>query len=292
MDLQFLVDHYRRTRGVMPPEILYHYTKPWVVPEFFEDEADFLCTRASHLNDDSEILAGARLYWGYLKRNAVLPCGHLSFLNSLLGEAILRLPVVPFIMSFSVDRNSSTQWSKYTDSKAGGFSVGFSRQRLHELICRHMAMAAANPMPRKFVQMLCPCYYQGVDDLDDYFAARVRGAQDAFEKFATFIPSSACDARYVAAEILSAAAFVKVYDAKNTWHDEHEWRLVYWPAVGSLQESVVYKDDKRPRVWAEMGGCRNQGAIRGAIVSLDVRPEVCEFENSRKRCDLLNRLYR
>lgn len=204
----------------------------------------------------------------------------------------MRLPVVPFIMSFSVDRNSSTQWSKYTDSKAGGFSVGFSRQRLHELICRHMAMAAANPMPRKFVQMLCPCYYQGVDDLDDYFAARVRGAQDAFEKFATFIPSSACDARYVAAEILSAAAFVKVYDAKNTWHDEHEWRLVYWPAVGSLQESVVYKDDKRPRVWAEMGGCRNQGAIRGAIVSLDVRPEVCEFENSRKRCDLLNRLYR
>ena len=292
MNLQFLVDYYRRVRGAQIPDVLYHYTKPSVVEEFFKCDADFLCTRASHLNDGFEILAGARLFLDYLCQNNILSHGHCSLLDSLLGVVLVKLPIMPFIMSFSMDRNSPTQWKKYTDPTHGGFSVGFSQRRLTELINNHMQASLMASRLEKFTQLLCPCFYQDVDDLDGYFAASVQASRKVFEDYAKIIPSSARDAKNVAAVILSAAALVKVHDAINKWHDEHEWRIVYWPAADSLQESIVHKDDERPRVWAGMGGIRNPGGIRGAIVSLDVRPEIYESENLRIRCGLLNSLHR
>lgn len=292
MNLQFLVDYYRRVRGAQIPDVLYHYTKPSVVEEFFKRDADFLCTRASHLNDGLEILAGARLFLDYLHRNNILSHGHCSLLDSLLGVVLEKLPVVPFIMSFSMDRNSPTQWEKYTDPTHGGFSVGFSQRELTELINNHMQASLVASQLEKFTQLLCPCFYQDVDDLDGYFEASIQASCGVFEDYARIVPSEARDAKHVAAVILSAAALVKVYDATNKWHDEHEWRIVYWPAVDSLLESVVYKEDKRPRVWAGMGGVKNPDAIRGAIVSLDVRPGVCDSENLRVRCGLLNNLRR
>lgn len=292
MDLQPLVEYYRQVRGTRLPDVLYHYTKPSVVGEFFKHGADFLCTRVSHLNDDYEILAGARLYLEYLCRNNILSPGHCSLLDSILGAALTELPVVPFIMSFTIDRNSPTQWEKYTDPTFGGFSIGFSRQKLVEAINNHMQASFTVSGLSKFTQMLCPCFYQGVDDLDGYFVASVQASRKVFEGYAKIIPADARCAKNVAAIILSAAALIKVHDVINKWHDEHEWRIVYWPAADSLQESIVYKKDKRPRVWAGMGGCRNPDAIKDMIVSLDVRPEVYEAENLRMRCVLLNSPHR
>lgn len=290
MNLRFLVDYYRRVRGAQLPNVLYHYTKPSVVEEFFKHGADFLCTRASHLNDNYEILAGARLYLDYLRQNNILSYGHCSLLDSLLGVVLVKLPIVPFIMSFSADRNSHTQWEKYTDPTQGGFSVGFSRRKLAELINNHMQSSFAVSGLSKFTQLLCPCFYQGVDDLDGYFEASIQTSYKAFEDYAKITPSDARDAKCVAAIILSAAALIKVHDAINKWHDEHEWRIVYWPAADSLLKSIVYRGDERPRVWAEVGGSKNPAAIRGAILSLDVRPKICELENSSVQRGLMSGL--
>lgn len=154
--------------------ILYHYTSVDVLNKFLEDDGDFYCTHFLTLNDSSEMLMGMSVVEAYLKEKfkwSDMKCAWFRENYNLLvrsGDI-----VVPWVMSFSRDRDSLNQWGMYTNRKTGGVAVGFQMGLLWNEIDRlpgcysKAALTSkgekAHSKDKAFELRLLPCLYAESD---------------------------------------------------------------------------------------------------------------------------------
>lgn len=161
--------------------VIYHYTSFETFPIFFEDDADLYCTYFGALNDSKEIELGWRLCINYFEEKYNITSKIRELLWICYRDSIMHAGfVAPWVVSFSLAKDSLPQWIAYTDKKHGGYALGFSKGQLET--CMHRL---ANNIKKKkdlkgvkrypYEINLFPCLYSKQDEdsingvLNSYF---------------------------------------------------------------------------------------------------------------------------
>ena len=191
-------------------EYLYHFTKPDVVEKFLKEEADLRCSFFKGMNDDREWLLGIEYISEYLCSNG----------ENTLAEAVYDFPnevgCSPWICSFSQDDDKASMWGMYGDRHLGGYSVGFKRDDLAELV------EEKNLHGNGDEYYLLPCLYRGRHDIDpvlDY----ILNTRYVDEDEHTFREGCGYE---VPSRILSRIFFLSLIIKDFSFDYENEWRLI------------------------------------------------------------------
>lgn len=149
-------------------DVLYHYTSRKVVDIFMDAKSCLYCTTVRELNDESEFTIGLTRGLEYVRYN--FSERDVMAVQDLLKNGMAHSLWEPWIMSFSSHGDDLTQWKGYVDSKSGGYSVGFSRQALEQIIATKVLYwneeAKYTRLPVPYVLYVFPCFYEGDDDVE------------------------------------------------------------------------------------------------------------------------------
>lgn len=129
-----ILNDYFQTDGE-PPEpsekTVYHYTSLAVLNEMCKESGDFFATHFMSLNDTHEFFLGVQIALEQLANCPTLPVkirnNYPSFQNDARDNIVWLLRregLSPWIVSFSKDPDSLSQWVAYTDRVQGGVAVG------------------------------------------------------------------------------------------------------------------------------------------------------------------------
>ena len=145
------------------PQVLYHYTTIETFEVLVAKDADLFCTHYMDLNDDVEFRKGFAYFKQYCDRKY-----HDEKIAKMLTSywtTVRKLQMLyantPWIMSFSTQRDSLSQWRAYTDRKRGGVAIGFDKAKLEDAILERSKKASNG-----FSICLLPCIYydSGIDE--------------------------------------------------------------------------------------------------------------------------------
>jgi len=214
---------------MMPHQHIYHYTSPKTALEILEtkDKCGFCCTHYSFLNDDGEFSLGIKIVLDWLRnlfRKGKQFEGIINRVEELLRPTVERAIVsnfTPWILSFSGNGDSLSQWASYTDHEKGGCAIGVNFDNLIEAIT---PLRSKEWIDERDTWIVAPCVY--VDVRDD---RAERGAEFAiidrlFEFCGGFelLKSKNAVLRFARIAVLFAA-LVKSKDFSS----EQEWRVVH-----------------------------------------------------------------
>lgn len=216
--------------------LFYHYTTVDTLEVLTRRKADMMCTYCGALNDRSEFVVGIELIKKYMKHHPkeqeIVPC-------DVLDQIASDPSCAAWSMSFSLERDSLSQWTSYTDRTEGGVAIGFDMDRLNEKIhaCKKCGL-----------MYLVPCLYVGADDseidgllrfLFGSYRRTVSLALTAKHK----VPELDVWRGVTATLALIFAAMVK----EGSFRDEHEWRLVMQTFVPEIVRDCEFVGGK-PRL--------------------------------------------
>ncbi len=115
------------------------------------------------LNDDAEFRKGFAYFKQYCDRkyhDEKIAKMLMSYWTTVRKLQMLYANT-PWIMSFSTERDSLSQWRAYTDRKRGGVAIGFDKAKLEDAILERSKKASNG-----FSICLLPCIYydSGIDE--------------------------------------------------------------------------------------------------------------------------------
>ena len=270
--------------------MLYHYTSFDTLQRFVEDDGDFYCTNALALNDDSELIQGLSIAKNYLQKHFCWTEECLNWFEIAYRKLIVDGGVVlPWVMSFSRDGDSLTQWGMYTDRQRGGISIGIRRDNLWNAIDRipggyskvvkvegeGMVDQWKNPA---FLMQLLPCLYSETDKdvIDELFEFRGMTCRVAFERIGKakyhneVLPEDLVTA-------IMAIMEVSIVVKNEAFINEQEERLILFPKTSRLDDCELLGGKPRWRTY--IGRTRKEGvgnpkyqALRGMFREIWISP--------------------
>lgn len=172
-------DEYLKTEGKPPvasKDTIYHYTSVDVLNEMCKEAGDLLATHFMSLNDSNEFFLGVQLALKELEKCPVLPAGIRAALPNFQKNASKQIvsflrseTVVPWIVSFSQEPNSLSQWVSYVDRSRGGVAIGFDRNALQSAI----KAAESGSSNDRLVSELVECHYTKGNDAEDWLQKKL-----------------------------------------------------------------------------------------------------------------------
>lgn len=214
----YLIDHLNVFDGTQPAKCAYHYTTADVLEKFLADDGDLFCTHCRSLNDGGEFLVGAGHFIDYMKNRKWSQDLIARVTRQIVGFAQYDLSM-PWIFSFSWYNDSLSQWQNYTDRRDGGYAIGFSVDKLIDLVMRRTDKADANshyPVTTYYL----PCIYVGIDDVFAEFDI-------FFQKYAVLgdVYSARID-NHLVTEVMCKALMLAAVVKDRSFYMEGESRLV------------------------------------------------------------------
>ena len=155
---------------------LYHYTSIDTLEILTRRDGDFLLTYYENLNDYSEVKLG----WSVLIEcfQEVFPAfkekGFRERLNRGFDDYICQKRyLMPWIASFSAERDSLYQWIAYTPRDVGGVSLSFDKRKLFAKVQNRNTGYGSFNWDEEFKPcvFLAPCLYlkQDIDIIVKFF---------------------------------------------------------------------------------------------------------------------------
>ena len=198
--------------------LLYHYTTADVFDKLVEEGGELYCTHYMDLNDKVEFWKGFKYFSDYLVRKyGNEPKEEILELQTAMKSLkdvwrkLHKLYVdAPWIMSFTTERDSLSQWRSYTDHTNGGVSVGFEKNGLENVLqeCREKNGAGWDVV-------LFPCIYYG-SGVDERLDRLIDLLLERIDTNLSLWPEELNRTIYLLSSIIKDASFEM----------EHEWRLV------------------------------------------------------------------
>lgn len=214
----------------MPYRHIYHYTTPDVAVKILESKAcsEFCCTHYQFLNDDGEFSLGVDYVLDWL-RERVKKLADSELQNFVTRvEQILRPSVesavcgcfTPWILSFSRDMDSVSQWMAYTDHQQGGYAIGVNFDDLCESI---IPIRSIDWVECRDIWIAAPCVYVDLRKPESS-KTKVFGILDRLLEYRGGIDLlRSKEATIIFARLaLLFASLIKSVDFKT----EREWRVV------------------------------------------------------------------
>ena len=231
-------------------ERIFHYTSESVLWEFLKAENDLYCTYCKSLSDPTEFLTGMCVVARMLRDH----CGgnEDGFLQPI--EAAYAMSgnegknFLPWIMSFSMSKDKTELWRKYTNVVAGGYSIGFCVDKIKACL----SMSNNQSSDAWILISLLPCLYSGCDDQDKINALLEYVLDDISIDLKVLMDKRkrADDNEQMARALLYLlmASIIKHSDFSG----EEEWRLVVQPI--ELTEVANHKLPGESDAFAMIGG--------------------------------------
>ena len=230
---------------------IYHYTTLDVAQLFLNPEKIMLyCTYAKALNDNQEYMIGIEYAEAHIAEVMHLDAEVLSEVKAMLNQLKNIGYRIPWVMSFSAQRDLLSQWRAYTDKKNGGYAIGFSFSELEKLVKKIVLQKAANSKGSPpYILHLLPCFYLDYESetsmqevsrffkliFDDHFNNVVTSLIDVnnLQQYAAAIVSLIC----------VFAAFIK----HQAFKEEDEYRLMIQVCDEDYEKNVEIVGNK-PRM--------------------------------------------
>lgn len=213
-----LKEIYPEKFGLKEDCLLYHYTTIDTFDKLVEEGGELYCTHYMDLNDDVEFWKGFGYFEGWVSRKCKSDLGtQLPEIMDVFGKLksvwkrMHKLYVdATWVMSFTTEKDSLSQWRFYTDRTNGGVAIGFGKKVLEE----ELQKCSGKDIDGISV-MLMPCIYyaSGVDARLDAVLERV------IEKIDIKSPSGYEE---LARIIQLFSSIIK----DSSFESEHEWRII------------------------------------------------------------------
>lgn len=216
-------------------DVVYHYTSLEVLWKFLKPDYDFLCTYCRDLSDNTEFRTGmfevARLLKKHSQKDDFIRT--LSFMNALAGDQGCNY--LPWTMSFSLADDDTGQWRLYTDSKHGGYAVGFCVARIKNGLCEKDNKSHDTWALVTFL----PCVYRNCDGGENLSKLFKFALGDVAYDLKSFLDEREAkpDNEEIARSLICflLASLIKHEDFVS----EREWRLIVQPLeLGKLPNAV------------------------------------------------------
>lgn len=217
---------------------LFHYTSLDVLNEMCKENGDFLATHFMSLNDTHEFFLGVQLALRELESCSTLPQDIVKDLPQFQTDArnhIVRLlnsgDIIPWIVSFSKEPDSLSQWVSYTDRIKGGVAIGFDSYTIQKAIREE----EKDPLysSRKLSFHMMRCRYTNDNNAKDWL-------KTVFTNVTTSGPfkSAGLDERKqrILATIIICSAAIK----NKSFSPERESRLVVLCSKDGLRERYKF----------------------------------------------------
>lgn len=232
------------------PDRLYHYTNMETAIAILSNENDgcgFAFTHYEFLNDRAEFNLGRDIALKWIEKRGgekFYWCCKNDNLSSYILKQQKNQSSVPYVLSFTTEKDSLSQWMSYSDKHKGGVAIGCKRRNIENVISNvnYEELADAHLSDVIFA----PCIYcDGSADqylqcekiLDSMFSGSEYGwCEETREEFM----------RWVATRLFQFAALVK----RSEFRQEHEWRLVLRPKDVDYASRIQFISGK-PRLKPE-----------------------------------------
>lgn len=220
--------------------VLYHYTAFRTFPVFFGSGADLYCTHFAALNDGAEIGQGWEMAIRYLNEHKGWTDEKCALLRDYYKKDLLANKVVsPWIMSFSLAKDSLAQWVAYTDKKEGGYAMGFDRAQLEQMVvrvtCNTKKKRDANAEKVEPYRMyVLPCLYSNADKdvIDGLFEFYFDQEVEVFDSVKNADEPDSKDMAQIVAKLLLVSSIIK----HESFKYEEEVRLIVQPTIPTYDE--------------------------------------------------------
>ena len=220
--------------------ILYHYTSFGKFSVFFKKDADLYCTHFAALNDGNEIGQGWEIVVRYLNENMDWKTDKCNLIWNYYKKGIRENKIVsPWIMSFSLAKDSLPQWIGYTDKKEGGFALGFDAVQLQEVI-KEMSRVDSEARKEKgeevapFRMYILPCLYSGKDAnvITELLSRYINQDVALFNRVRDDKEPDVADKAKIIAKLLLVSAIIK----HDSFCHEKEMRLIIQPTSSKFDD--------------------------------------------------------
>lgn len=236
----------------LPYRHIYHYTTSDVAIKILESKisSEFCCTHYRFLNDDEEFAKGIDivLEWLKYKLSKIHSCISKSDIEeriSLILKPKIRRSIeggfTPWILSFSKDMDSVSQWASYTDHSRGGIAIGVNFDKLIESI---IPLRSIDWIELRDIWLVAPCVYIEMDSKGKDRKFEYGVLDRLFERYGGMRIFETKDAvlRFAKIAILFAALI-----KRSDFRMEHEWRVVHLTDESFCLDQVEFIGGK-PRI--------------------------------------------
>lgn len=215
--------------------VLYHYTAFRTFPVFFGSGADLYCTHFAALNDGAEVGQGWEMAIKYLNKYKGWADEKCDLLRDYYKKDLLANKVVsPWIMSFSLAKDSLAQWVAYTDKKEGGYAIGFDREKLEQMVIR----VACNIKKKRdendkkvvpFRMHVLPCLYSNTDKdvIEGLFECYFDKEVEVLDRVKYADRPDSKDMAKIVEKLLLVSSIIK----HESFKYEEEVRLIIQPSI-------------------------------------------------------------
>lgn len=209
------------------PQCIYHYTTKDVLWNIIMEGSDLYCTYFEELSDPTEFKTGmfaeTRIWRKVCNGDTERFVRPLAYFDELSGSEGIYL--CPWIMSFSLARDKTSQWKEYTDCKNGGYAIGFNPINIVKKIEGHNLMTN----DAWSWTLLLPCMYVGYDDSVKIERVIRYLLNDVSSELKEFLDKGGHkeNNEHIARALVYAlsASLIKHAD----FREEKEWRLIVQP---------------------------------------------------------------
>jgi len=257
----------KRFPRLFNPGRIYHYTSKEVLLELTKGDAKLFATYFRALNDDQEYVKGfTYVVKKYLpkKNRKILKLlePYIAENDKWMGSEKPNCPVLmPWVMSFSREKDSLYQWRSYVDPADGGFAIGFDFEELEKLV-RISAQARrsrgkSDASALSYELHFLPCLY-----LDENDGADVKQANRLLDfLFKEWYVRRKKDAGFTKNEEFAILALVitnlfALITKDASFRNENEVRLVMFLKGDEYFKNITFIGGK-PRI--EIPLCRETG---------------------------------
>lgn len=251
----------------IPERTLFHYTSLDVMNEMCKENGDFLATHFMFLNDTHEFFLGVQLALRELESCSSLPKDLVKDLPQFQTDArnhIIRLlnsgNISPWIVSFSKEPDSLSQWVSYTDRIKGGVAIGFDSYAIQKAI-REEEKAPLFPSVKLSFHMM-RCRYTNDNNAKDWL-------KTVFSNVTTSGPFQAASLNERKQRILAAIIICAAAIKNKSFSPEMESRLVVLCSQEALRDRYKFVGGK-PRIETRLFG--NKYKLAQAISSVVISP--------------------
>lgn len=254
----------------MPQETLeksvFHYTSLDVMNEMCKENGDFLATHVMSLNDTHEFFLGVHLALREVELCKTLPDEIRKDLPRFQIDARERIvnllnsgTITPWVVSFSEEPDSLSQWVSYTNRNQGGVAIGFDVNAIQKAI---IEAETAPLFPRGNLSFhMMHCRYTN-DEQASKLLQKVFERETQSQAF----KSKSLDEqkqRIVSAIFMCAAAI-----KNKSFSHEKESRLIVLCSQSELRRRYKYVGGK-PRIETKLFGFNHRmaRAISSVVIS-------------------------
>ena len=244
-------------------QIIYHYTAAAVLPVFFRPGADLYCTNTKTLNDPAEIFQGAYRFADFLFAKKGFDKAHRDLLKINVRESLDSDWADTWVMSFSSEGDSLSQWRGYVPGSQGGFAIGFSVERLAKAlsaVTKKVTEGNRYPIPN-----LTRCWYDEqdgklIEGLFEYQYDKFKAEFDAYRDASRLTDDAV---RNVMATVIPSVAHIK----HKAFREEREARIVLTAPVELYPRVEILGNKPRMPVCLPDVGVELHALVERIIVS-------------------------